>query len=191
MYMLDEASQPRRIEGAQGLLDEVLKPYKPECRYLKSAFLEYTEDALPHLMSDNPPRGILTARGRFSIPESCYIASTGHFNAVEYNICYNQLSYYLLAECVQHRLLAPAVDWTYSEYLHKQLPDCLIVEFSSAFRKPIDSLDFEGRVSFDSVKVKSKATFIQTSCGFKDGQEGRSEGTALLALLHASKAAPH
>ncbi len=191
MYMPNEMPLTKRIAGSQALLDEVLKPYKPDCRYLKSVSLEYTDDALSRLSGEAPSPGVLTARGRFSIPDSCYIASTGHFNAVEYNICYNQLSYYLMAECIQHRLLAPVIDWSYPEYLRRQLPDCLIVEFTSAFRRPIDSLDFEGRVSFDRVKVKSKATFIQTSCGFSDGQAGQAEGTAVLALLHVSKADPH
>ncbi|PTL85965.1 hypothetical protein DAT35_02050 [Vitiosangium sp. GDMCC 1.1324] len=186
--MFDEVRLKRRIEGKQALLDEVLKPYKPNCHYLKSAFVEYTDDAISSLTSGQPSTGVMTAWGQFSIPESCYIAATGHFNAVEYNICYNQLGYYLLAECFQHRLLAPALDWTYSEYLHRQLPDCLIVEFSSAFRKPINSLDFQGMVSFDVVKVKSKATFIQTSCSFSDAQGGRAEGGALLALLHNTAA---
>uniref|UniRef100_A0A7D4XH53 (2E)-enoyl-[ACP] glycyltransferase n=1 Tax=Vitiosangium cumulatum TaxID=1867796 RepID=A0A7D4XH53_9BACT len=188
MYMLDEVRLKRRIEGTQAMLDEVLKPYKPNCLYLKSAFVEYTDDVISSLTSDQPSMGLLTAWGQFSIPESCYIASTGHFNAVEYNICYNQLSYYLMAECIQHRLLAPVFDWTFSEYQQRQLPNCLIVEFSSAFRKPINALSFQGRVSFDTLKVKSKATFIQTSCSFTDGQGGQAEGEALLALLHGTGA---
>jgi len=183
MYMLDEVRPKRRIEGTQAVLDQVLKPYKPNCRYLKSAFLEYTDDVLSSLTSSQPSTGLLTARGQFSIPEPCYIASTGHFNAVEYNICYNQLGYYLLAECFQHRLLAPVLDWPFSEYLRRQLSDCLIVEFSSAFRKPIDSLDFQGMLSFDSIKARSKAIFIQTSSDFSDGRGGQSHGEALLALL--------
>ena len=37
--------------------------------------------------------GLISAKGRFSIPDSCYIDDTGHFNAVEFNICFNQLAY--------------------------------------------------------------------------------------------------
>ena len=64
------------------LLARVLTPYKPHCRYLRTAAVRYAT-----------ARSIAAASGTFSIPESCYIASTGHFNAVEFNICYNQLTY--------------------------------------------------------------------------------------------------
>jgi len=188
MHMHDEVEPTRHGEGAQSLLDDVLKPYKPDCRYLKSASLEYTDDALSSLTDGASSTGLLKAWGQFSIPDSCYIAATGHFNAVEYNICYNQLAYYLLAECIHRHLLAPALDMEYPDYLRRQLSDCLIVEFSSAFRRPIDSLGFQGMVSFDKVKAKSKATFIHTSCGFSDGRGGQAAGNVLLAILHASGA---
>ena len=181
--MLDEVRLKRRLEGNPALLEQVLKPYKPGCRYLKSALLEYTADAPLSLARGHPGTGPLMARGRFSIPESCYIASTGHFNAVEYTLCYNQLGHYLLAECFRHRLLAPALDWTLSEYLRRQLSDCLLAEFSCTFHGPINSLGFEGWVSFEKVTARSKATFIQTRCGFSDGQGGQAEGEVLLALL--------
>ncbi|NET17718.1 MAG: hypothetical protein F6K08_35290 [Okeania sp. SIO1H6] len=43
--------------------------------------------------------------GQFSIGESCYIDDTGHLNAVEFNICYNQLLYVAIAwGCDQQKL---------------------------------------------------------------------------------------
>ncbi|MGW6540873.1 FcoT family thioesterase [Streptomyces sp. NPDC055051] len=46
----------------------------------------------------------LTGSGMFTIPEPCYIDDTGHFNAVEFNICYNQLAYYTLAAMIRDRV---------------------------------------------------------------------------------------
>jgi hypothetical protein len=40
-----------------------------------------------------------------AIPESCYIDDTGHFNAVEFNICFNQLAYVLFGKCVDAGIL--------------------------------------------------------------------------------------
>ena len=80
------------------LLRLILIPYKPHCRYFQNAFL--------------------TARGEFSISESCYIAETGHFNAVEFNICFNQLSYYLIAECSHHQLLNDFSGWDINKFTH-------------------------------------------------------------------------
>src|SRR5690348_5245638 len=84
------------------LLENVLAPYKPHCRYLQRA----------HVVSGSERAGLpaskgteVSAHGDFAIPESCYIADTGHFNAVEFNICYNQLAYTLLAACVEHKWL--------------------------------------------------------------------------------------
>jgi hypothetical protein len=68
------------------VLAVVLAPYKLNCRYLLSVVAEYGQKGC----------SLASARAEFSIPESCYIASTGHFNAVEFNICYNQLAYSLM-----------------------------------------------------------------------------------------------
>ncbi|MEO1375818.1 MAG: FcoT family thioesterase, partial [Cyanobacteria bacterium J06635_10] len=47
----------------------------------------------------------------FSIPESCYIDDTGHFNSVEFNICYNQLFYIIIAYLIKNQLLEVMKDW--------------------------------------------------------------------------------
>ena len=80
-------------ETDRELLSLVLRPYKMHCRYLKTADLEAAQDPGP------------TVAGNFEIDESCYIDDTGHFNSVEFNICYNQLAYYLIAKSVQEGLL--------------------------------------------------------------------------------------
>lgn len=86
------------------LLKEVLIPYKENCRYLQHASLEYLPSDPTSSIQDER-KILLLAKGRFSVSHSCYIADTGHFNAVEFNICYNQLAYYFIAACIQHQLL--------------------------------------------------------------------------------------
>src|SRR5882724_11344285 len=73
------------------LVADILKPYRPHARYLRSAQITHFRDKAAEGIAAN--KGLVTAAGRFSIPESCYIDDTGHFNAVEFNICYNQLAY--------------------------------------------------------------------------------------------------
>ena len=99
-----------------GLLDRVLTPYKTTCRYLLDATVRYPRAA----------RSIAAASGTFSIPESCYIASTGHFNAVEFNICYNQIVYFSIAKAVQERLSPAFEGWTLEDFWRRQLPDIRI-----------------------------------------------------------------
>ena len=119
------------------LLARVLTPYKPHCRYLRTAAVRYA-GAKP----------IAVASGTFSIPESCYIASTGHFNAVEFNICYNQLAYVLFAGCINAgvmgkvRAVQGAGIPTMAEFKNDQLPAMMIVALESRYFKPLDSKDF-------------------------------------------------
>ena len=62
-------------------LADILKPYRAHARYLRSA--EITHFRNPAAPRDGTSAAsLLTGTGRFSIPESCYIDDTGHFNAV-------------------------------------------------------------------------------------------------------------
>jgi hypothetical protein len=167
-----------RIEGDPALLQQVLSPYKPHCRYLLSSFLEHAQHA-PAEERSGPM--LVAARGEFSIPESCYIADTGHFNAVEFNICYNQLAYFLLASCVQHRL-EPLARWSLEEYRVRQLSDFLIVQFSSSFRRQMKADHFSGRVEIHKVRTRGKSLFMKTYCRFEDGKGGLAEGAPLIAV---------
>src|SRR2546422_760024 len=82
------------------VLDMVLDCYKPHCRYLHSATVEPGRNGV-----------VVAGRGEFAISESCYIADTGHFNAVEFNICYNQIAYITLAHSVLHGWLDAMASW--------------------------------------------------------------------------------
>jgi hypothetical protein len=182
----NEGSSLKRIDGDPSLLQQVLLPYKPHCRYLLNAYLEHGAQA----PAGGRSRSLLVAaQGEFSIPESCYIADTGHFNAVEFNICYNQLAYFLLASCVQHRL-EPLAQWSLEEYRRRQLGDFLIVQFSSAFRKQMKSDRFTGRVEIHKVMNRGGALFMKTYCRFEDGRGGLSEGDPLIAILPDAKPSP-
>ena len=85
----------RVFASDEDLLPRVLTPYKDHCRYLLTAEVS----ALPG--------GLSRVRSTFAIAESCYIDDTGHLNAVEVNIAYNQMMYYLVAKSVKEGLLAP------------------------------------------------------------------------------------
>jgi hypothetical protein len=167
------------IDVSEDLVGTVLRPYKPHCRYLQRASVSAER-------SD-----FVSARGQFSIPESCYIASTGHFNAVEFNICYNQLAYTLLAACIEHKLVQALSHWSMAEYRQRQLPDFLIVNFSSEFRSPMRSDRFEGVVQIERVSIRRGTIFMKTSVRFDDDRGGRSEGEVMFAILNGAGAVLH
>src|SRR4051794_18927348 len=81
----------RTIPLEADLLERLLAPYKPGCRYLLEATLGYPTDGRAPFPDD--PSSWVAARGRFAIPSSCYVDATGHLNAVEFNIAYDQLCY--------------------------------------------------------------------------------------------------
>lgn len=159
------------------LLADILEVYRPECRYLKTATAQQQESGV-------------TARGEFSIPEPFYIDATGHFNAVEFNICYNQLAYFAAAKCVADGMLAPLGDWTLAEYRERQLPSFLIVQLSSRFRRALHSPKFYGEVTFTDIRETSSSTsgqalyIMNTECRFWDDAGGKSDGTVKLAVVN-------
>lgn len=159
------------------MLSAILSPYKPEATYLSRAWVD------PVARDD----AVVSARGDFSIPASCYIADTGHFNAVEFNICYNQLAYVLLGQCVLSSLLPALEIATFPEYRRRQLPDFLILRLESAFRQAIDPRGFEGTVAVRSTKRKLSMLLIDTAVRFSDARGGSSEGSVLLGVIDSAK----
>jgi hypothetical protein len=154
----------------------VLQPYRENCRYLRDVEVRKSP-------------GIAQAHGRFAIGESCYIADTGHFNAVECNICYNQLGYYLLAICIDRRLFPSLEAWTLADFWQRQLSDVLIYGFNSRFRRLINPRDFQGTVTFEEPRLvtrpgKAPLMYMQTSLAFWDDRGGAADGSVKIALTN-------
>ncbi len=169
----------------QDLLDTFLKPYKESCKYLKKAQFQYPiqSDLIDKNKSD--VRSLWFIKADFSISESCYIDDTGHFNSVEFNICYNQLFYIIIAYLVQNDLLEVMKNWSLETYEFRHLSDFLIVKFSSAFKKPINSNHFQGALSINKVSARGDLIMLKTSCAFYDDNGGWSEGDVTIAILNS------
>jgi hypothetical protein len=164
----------------QELLEQVLRPYRPHCRYLKS--VEVTAAGEP------AEGGRVSVTGGFEIPESCYIDDTGHFNSVEFNICYNQMFYYLAAKSVAAGLVRPFSGWTMADFWRRQLSDFLIVDFRSTFRRAISSRRFSGEVAIVDIvdwagsDVREPLTVVRTECRYWDDHGGSCRGEVKLAV---------
>src|SRR5262249_4200745 len=120
------------IDISEAFVADILKPYRTNAKYLKSA-------QITHFMDKG---SVLTGTGRFAIPESCYIDDTGHFNAVEFNICFNQLAYVLFGKCIEEgmlqRLILEKVDvLSPPEFKRQQLPSMVIVSIASRYYKQL------------------------------------------------------
>jgi len=157
-----------------GFMTQVLKPYFEHSRYLKRARFQHAESFDPQSLIMN---------GEFSIPESCYIDDTGHFNAVEYNISFNQICYVHLAHCIKNRLIPELSDYDMDTFWEKQLPNVLIAKLTSSYQSQMNAKRFYGTYGINAIKKTSKCTFIKTYCHFHDDGNGKSTGEVTLAIL--------
>ncbi|GAA4228957.1 fatty acyl CoA thioesterase FcoT [Actinomadura meridiana] len=169
------------FETDRELLPLVLRPYRDHCKYMRSA-----------VVAVEPP-GRPTVSGDFAIGDSCYIDDTGHFNAVEFNICYNQLAYYLIAKSVKERLIPVLGEWELDDFWRHQLPNILITSFRSRFKQRMRGKRFFGSVSLtDSVRLEKSDRWdplvvLHTVCRFWDETGGRSSGDVRLAITDSAR----
>jgi len=161
------------------LVDLVLAPYLPPCRYMKQAFARTPDSA--------SPGSSLALRADFVIPSSCYINSTGHFNAVEANICVNQLAYLLFAWSVQdakeHPFSAVVGPFDLGTFREKQLPNMWILTLQTSFRRAINPHGFQGTIEWtEATRKRSNLLLLDMSFRFSDDVRGQAEGTVQFAI---------
>jgi len=186
--MLVEQLLRNTYEIKQSFLNKILRPYHPtDTDYLKSTNI----DLITTHTKDAP---ILTTTGRFNIPRSCYIKDTGHFNAVEFIICFNQLAYATFGHMINSRFfdngpisgITPQcreimADISIETYFDQQLSSMLILKTTTRFKKAIDAKLFTGTLSVNKFGYKKNTLFISTSCIFRDNDKGYADGDVLLA----------
>lgn len=160
---------------AEDLLARVLEPYSYKgCRYLLDAGYTATEDSV-------------FAQGNFSIGESAYIRSTGHFNAVELLLCFNQLAYSAFAPAVINGEIAALRGWSSADYFNHQLPSMLIRTTTSRFKKPINAHKFSARLLCRDFEVIDRSwRYLKVPCAieFFDEDGGAASGEVELAALN-------
>lgn len=174
---MDDVATDIKFENDQTLMNQVLEPYFEHARYLKHAVVKNPN------MPDQNER--ISALCKFSIQKSCYIEDTGHFNSVEFNICYNQMMYYTIAKIIKHGWMAKFKYWTLGDFFRKQLSDLLIVNFKSTFKAPIVSKNFTGEITIvnsKKIEVNRPLIYIKTLCCFNDNKNGYCEGEVDLAI---------
>jgi hypothetical protein len=178
----DPPEEVIRFETDEELLALVLRPYQAKkTQYLKTAVVE---------TGGADPSAMLTVSGDFTIEESCYIDDTGHFNAVEFNICYNQLAYYLIAKSVKNGLVPVFQGWSLEDFWRLQLPNILITDFQSTFKRKMRGRMFSGSVSLtEAVRLERSQWWnpliaLRTSCQFWDESGSSCRGQVKIAITN-------
>jgi hypothetical protein len=187
----DIISAPMEIDSLpfhipSGFIDRILVPYKENVKYLQRAHIvAYQQPGLSPVTA----KDLVTIEGTFSIPESCYIDNTGHFNAVEFNICYNQLAYVLFAASIKSGILQSLVPYwdekvnmSFESFLRNQLSSMMIVKIEGNFLRAIDAREFTAKLSIQRILWAGDTPFVHTRISFSDDGKGKSSGSVLLAF---------
>lgn len=160
---------------AEDLLSTVLEPYSYKgCRYLINAECKSTADSV-------------LAYGNFRIDESAYIRGTGHFNAVELLLCFNQLAYSAFAQGVVNEDISVLRGWSIAHYCKHQLSGMLIKSTSSLFKRPINPQKFSARLvsqDFQIVERTSRYLLLPSTIEFWDENGGAATGEVELVALN-------
>jgi hypothetical protein len=176
-----EAS-PVRAPIEAPLLQRVLTPYLPHSRYVQRAtFAAETPGAEP----DPADRATwLRVDADCGIDASCYIESTGHYNAVELNITYNQMLYLGLAEALRRELL-PQPGWSFDDFFRHQLPNVLIADYQARFRRPMTSKAYRGWMAITQVQrhAHRNMLLLKTRAGCSNQGDDACEARVTIALL--------
>lgn len=163
------------------LIQKILKPYRARYRYLQYPVI-FTNKATKYDFDFTKNENHIEASGQFKIQKSMYIKNTGHINAVELNLCYNQLAYCLLAECINRRLIIKYLNWDINKFYKYQLTNMLIANISWNFKKPIASKEFYGLIEIIDIYRKNQTIFFQTKYKFNDDLDGLAGGKCLIAV---------
>ncbi len=156
-------------------IKKILTPYHDHCHYLKNLDV--------HINEHNGVKE-LVGKGNFGIASSCYIDDTGHFNAVEFNICFNQLAYTFFGYCILKNLIPELNMYKGEIFFQNQLSHLLIAKISSSYKTEINAKKFKGEIGIKSLSKRSTGTFVNTYCNFEDGINGKSTGEILVVLLN-------
>jgi len=173
---------------SEELLSRVLIPYRDNCKYLKKLSMEYLP--VSSEVSPDASEASIAAIGELSIGESCYIDSTGHFNAVEFQICANQLMYAMGAEVTRLRILRAFSSMDLEGYYERQLPNVLITNVTMAFKRVMNPRRFRGRLQLDRAYCMRDRAFWECTVTYDDEEGGLADGTIIVTMGLGEKMAP-
>jgi hypothetical protein len=177
-----------RWDVSPELLSRVLIPYRDNCKYLKRCSMEYRP--VGDGVTEEESVASVVATADLAIGESCYIDSTGHFNAVEFQICANQIMYVMGAETARLQLVRSGASLDLAGYYERQLPNVLITNVTAAFRKLMNPRRFHGRIQLDRAYSLRDRVFWEATVTYYDDEGGLADGNIVITVGLGDKLAP-
>ena len=166
-----------KINISEEIINKALCTYiNKGTRYIQTATIEKSED------------DTVTLECTFNISESCYLSpASGHFNAVEAIMCFNQMLYVALLGGIQHQL--------YSFYEHIS-PDIFnqnrrkvyILDIENIhFKKQVDNKSFYGKLILKKKKIIKNQIYIDCSFGYSNDFEYQNIKGTVKAFIPSLK----
>jgi hypothetical protein len=149
------------------IIDAILEPYRPECRHLTA--IEYGESK----REENTPSEI-SAIAHFRIEPSWYIRSTGHFNAVDAVLCFNQMGYACIDQYFSTKL-DESDHHLLDTYRARRLNDMVIARMDLSFRKPITSSCVDASIHIVKARKIKSGFLFKFECVYYDNLDGSAE----------------
>ena len=138
-------------------------------RYLKEAQIDYEGDTINLI-------------GKFSISNCCYVLpDSGHFNAVEAIICFNQMFYAALLDGIDKKVFSFYEKVTLSDF-NRIWQRVYLSEFEKIkFKKLINSASFFGKITVKPIRKIRDKVYVDCCFGFGNNEEcegfiGNSKG---------------
>jgi hypothetical protein len=154
--------------------------YRMDCRYLQDAWLEHPFGYEPASLFNNENEEIfIRAHGNFNIPTSFYLAPPDddaeyatfrHFNAVDSNLCFNQLAYVLSMEGCKSGLVPLEKFGVDPEHVRcrKVAVNMMIAKINTTFVRPINPSGFTGWIAIRTIYEKKGMPFMEMEFEFSD-----------------------
>ena len=108
-------------------------------------------------ISHSKQNGGITLWSKLGIDNPWYCNDTGHMNAVELNLAFNQMVYVSIYYGISYSLIPQLNKFPVAleNYMDKAWPDFLITKIESQFVKPIHVSDFSGALRIKNITQSS------------------------------------
>lgn len=146
------------MEVSQQRIDEILKFFNPDCRYLQKASCEYPK-----------------AQGLFRIGPTFYTATpVDHATALEIQLCFNQLSYAAFGEWMHDGRMGDTIP--FEQFLNLMKENMYVVDAHLRFRKMIQKNEvLTGNIEVIHAKKRKDLYLAHIACSIEGKFRGHVE----------------
>lgn len=132
-------------------LKELLKKEVIDTQMIKKIlqyyWINYVKDAVLH-----KEKSCIYLYSNLGINAPWYCDSTGHLNAVELNLAFNQMMYLAIGKCIELGWIEALQDYDMYYFMNKYWQDFLITYIHSEFRSPLNSSSFCGVLRINNIR---------------------------------------